>query len=445
MTGAWVAFGFVIGAAGATVGVLPALGIVAASVAIAWGFARDERRPLVTSLLIVLGFALGLARYAVWEPTSDRVAEGQGKVLWIDDTSSLQRLVALRDDGRLVGLEVDGRLELLPGERIAWRGEYRVGRTRLAGVPVTGTYYVASEDVQRGQRESVLQSVRNWVRSTVLRGVPEPSGSLALGILTGDDRGLSRGTRQVLREAGLSHLTAVSGWNVAVVTAFADGLLSALRARRWIRSLAILTLVWGYAALTGLEPPVIRAAAMASLYVLARWRGWPREPLSALGWAVVLALIVRPELLASLAFQLSALATAALSVGRLLVAERSWGELIVLPVVVQAAVTPLLLARFGTYSLVAPLANVLVEPVVPWLLVAGLIALIGGVMPWLASVFGVPAWILGQWIVLVGDIAGRLPGGAGKSMAPPIEWIEWVYALAGAGTLAWIDRRATAP
>ncbi len=445
MTGAWVAFGFVIGAAGATVGVLPALGIVAASVAIAWGFARDERRPLVTSLLIVLGFALGLARYAVWEPTSDRVAEGQGKVLWIDDTSSLQRLVALRDDGRLVGLEVDGRLELLPGERIAWRGEYRVGRTRLAGVPVTGTYYVASEDVQRGQRESVLQSVRNWVRSTVLRGVPEPSGSLALGILTGDDRGLSRGTRQVLREVGLSHLTAVSGWNVAVVTAFADGLLSALRARRWIRSLAILTLVWGYAALTGLEPPVIRAAAMASLYVLARWRGWPREPLSALGWAVVLALIVRPELLASLAFQLSALATAALSVGRLLVAERSWGELIVLPVVVQAAVTPLLLARFGTYSLVAPLANVLVEPVVPWLLVAGLIALIGGVMPWLASVFGVPAWILGQWIVLVGDIAGRLPGGAGKSMAPPIEWIEWVYALAGAGTLAWIDRRATAP
>jgi hypothetical protein len=114
-------------------------------------------------------------------------------------------------------------------------------------------------------------------------------------------------------------------------------------------------------------------------------------------------------------------------------------------VVVHAVVTLLLLARFGTYSLVAPLANVLVEPVVPWLLATGLIALIGGVMPWLASVFGVLAWILGHWIVLVGDIAGRSPGGTGTSMAPPIEWIEWVYALAGAGILAWIDRRATAP
>lgn len=445
MTGAWVAFGFVIGAAGATVGMLPALGIVAASVAIAWVFARDERRVLVTSFLVVSGFTLGLARYAMWEPASDRLAEGRGKVLWIDDTSSLQRLVALRDDGRLVGLQVDGRLELLPGEPIVWRGEYRVDRTRLDGVPVAGMYHVSAEDVQRGQREGVLQSVRNRVRSTVLRGVPEPSGSLALGILTGDDRGLSRSTRLVLREAGLSHLTAVSGWNVAVVTAFADGLLSVLRARRWIRPLAILALVWGYATLTGLEPPVIRAAAMASLYVLARWRGWPREPLNALGWAVVLVLILRPELLASLAFQLSALATAALSVGRLLVAGRRWGEFILLPVVVHAVVTPLLLARFGTYSLVAPLANVLVEPVVPWLLATGLIALIGGVMPWLASVFGVPAWILGHWIVLVGDIAGRSPGGTGTSMAPPLEWIEWVYALAGAGMLAWIDRRATAP
>ena len=445
MTGAWVAFGFVIGAAGATVGVLPALGIVAAGVAIAWGFACDERRLLVTSLLIVLGFALGLARYVAWEPASDRVVQGQGKILWIDDTSPLQRLVALRDDGRLVGLQVEGRLELVTGERIAWRGEYRVDRTRLAGVPVAGIYRVSAEDVQRRQREGVLQSIRNWVRATVLRSVPEPSGSLALGILTGDDRGLSQRTRQVLREAGLSHLTAVSGWNVAVVTAFAEGLLSVLRARRWIRSLAILAVVWGYAALTGLEPPVIRAAAMASLYVLARWRGWPGEPLSALGWAVVLVLIVRPELLASLAFQLSALATAALSVGRLLLVGRRWGEFILLPVVVHAAVTPLLLARFGTYSLVAPLANVLVEPVVPWLLAAGLIALVGGVIPWLASAFGVPAWILGHWIVLVGDLAGRMPSGAGKSLAPPIEWIEWIYALAGAGTLAWIDRRARTP
>jgi hypothetical protein len=90
VTGAWVAFGFVIGAAGATVGMLPALGIVAASVAIAWVFARDERRVLVTSFLVVSGFTLGLARYAMWEPASDRLAEGRGKVLWIDDTSSLQ-------------------------------------------------------------------------------------------------------------------------------------------------------------------------------------------------------------------------------------------------------------------------------------------------------------------------------------------------------------------
>lgn len=442
MTGAWLGLGFVLGVLAEQSNPLKSLVFVISLVMSCWLIGRHGWHLVRIVGVLLVGFVLGVVRYQVLPVRPAEGTSASGVVLTVaGDGSETLEVVILRDDGQLVGLTVNDPIAVQVGERVVWEGVYRPGWSTVAGVEVAGQYEIQSFEAEQERALWPLLALRNWVRQAVLRVVPEPSGSLALGVMIGDDRGLAAPTRDVLRRSGLSHLTAVSGWNVAVVTAVIEGFLARLSPWWWLRWAGTGTAVWGYAALTGLEPPVQRAATMATLYLFARWRGWPREPISALGWAVVGLLFVRPELARSLAFQLSAIATATLSAMRLGEAkERQWKEFLLVPVAVQLAVTPLLLLRFGTFSLIAPLANALVEPVMPWLLVAGLLALLAALMGSLGTVFAIPAWALGRWIVLVAEWLLRIPGVSGVMIEPPVWIVVWLYVLSAGSWLAWIDR-----
>ncbi|MCM8747097.1 ComEC/Rec2 family competence protein [Thermomicrobium sp. CFH 73360] len=442
MTGAWLVLGFVLGVLADQNNPLESLVLLLSLVASSWLLGRHGWHLVRMASVLVLGLVLGVVRYHVLLVPSTLGTSTSGVVLTVaDGNSETSEVVILRDDGQLVGLTVDDPTAVEVGQRVVWQGVYHPGRSTVAGIGVVGQYEIEAFEAEQERAFWPLLALRRWVRDAVLRVVPEPSGSLTLGILTGDDRGLAASTRDVLRRSGLSHVTAVSGWNVAVVTAVVEGVVARLSPWVWLRWVGIGTAVWGYAVLTGLEPPVQRAAAMATLYLLARWRGWPREPISALGWAVVGLLLVRPELAYSLAFQLSAIATFTLSAMRLgETKERQWKEFLLVPVAVQLAVTPLLLLRLGTFSLVAPLANALVEPVMPWLLVAGLLALLAALMGSLGTVLAIPAWALGRWIVLVAEWLLRIPGVSGVMIEPPVWIVVWLYVLAAGLWLAWIDR-----
>lgn len=442
MIGSWLALGIVTSVLVARSSWLAGVGLCSTVLVVValtkWRVPQDLARTVV---MLGVGFALGIGRIVVLHEPSPATAEAVGIVQWSADGLGSD-LVALRDDGRLVALSAPSGATVGAGERVAWRGAYRPGRRRVAGIQVIGTYEVESIRVITGA-DALLAGVRARVRETVLSTIPEPSGSLALGVLIGDDRGLATETRAVLRRVGLSHLTAVSGWNVAVVAGFLEGLFRRIRWRTWVRLVPVGLGVWCYAVVTGLDPPVLRAATMASLYLLARWRGWPRQPISALGWAVVIVLLARPALIDSLAFQLSGIATAVLCVGGLVYRGR-W-ESVVLPVFVQLAVTPLLLQRFGTYSLVAPLANVLVEPVVPVLMAVSVAVLVDLVVPGVGEVVGLPAWLAGRWIVAVGESLASMPNATGVTISPRGWIMAWLYLLCGTWILGWIDRRGTAP
>ncbi len=445
MTGAWFGLGCVIGVLAAASDPLYAAALVVSLIVSSWLIGRRGWQLIRIVSVLLVGFLFGAARYLVLPVPPAEGARGSGVVLAVaGDGRKTTEIVVLRDDGQLVGLTGVDRSEIHEGERVVWHGVYRPGRSTVAGVRVAGQYEMTSLEAEQDLTLWPLLALRSWVRQAVLRVVPEPSGSLVSGVMTGDDRGLAAPTRDALRRSGLSHLTAVSGWNVAVVTAVTERFLVWISPWRWLRWIGTGAAVWSYAVLTGLEPPVQRAATMASLYLLARWRGWPREPISALGWAVAGLLLVRPELARSLAFQLSALATATLSAMRVgEVKRRAWKELLLAPAAVQLAVTPLLLLRFGSFSLVAPLANALVEPIMPWFLVAGLMALSGALLGPLGMVLALPAWALGRWIVLVAEWSLRIPGGSGVMIEPPVWSVVWLYVLVGGSWLAWIDRGRT--
>ncbi|TVP68150.1 MAG: DNA internalization-related competence protein ComEC/Rec2 [Nitriliruptor sp.] len=211
--------------------------------------------------------------------------------------------------------------------------------------------------------------LRSRVRQAATRHLDARTGGLLVGFVTGDTRLLPAEDREAMQATSLTHLTAVSGTNVAIVIGGVLGLAGLLRAPPVVRRTAVAAVVPWFAFLTRFEPSVLRAGSMALLLLLAGVRGHVRDARHALAVAVLLLVLLDPRLAASLGLLLSATATA----GVLLVAPvvrdrlparipRRVATLVGVTVGAQVAVLPVLLATFGELALVSVPANLLAVP-----------------------------------------------------------------------------------
>jgi competence protein ComEC len=214
-----------------------------------------------------------------------------------------------------------------------------------------------------------LASARELFDANTRRVLPEPHASLVGGIVFGARAGLPPDLRAAMSATGTSHLTAVSGANVAMVAGALIVLTSRLVGSAPASLIAILG-VWAYTLLVGAPPSALRAATMATLALAARGLG--RQPDAIVGLAVAAALLLGldPALAFDLGFQLSVAATA----GLILLAPAIEDRLGRLPAVVrgqlgvalaaQLATLPLVVGTFQRVSLVAVPANVLAAPTI---------------------------------------------------------------------------------
>ena len=346
--------------------------------------------------------------------------------------------------GDEVAVEVQLRGPPLNANEAAYRE-----RLRRQGVGALGRAYEVSVLGHRSNPVGeVFAGLREWLLNGLVTTVPEPEASLAAGILLGVRAGIDPAIRDAFAIAGLSHVVAISGWNVAIVVVLLGGLTKPLRRRAGPVVPAVLALaaVAGYVVLVGASPAVVRAALMAAALVLARLAGSPAHAASALMGAVLAMLLVTPSALWDVGFQLSALATGGLIVlgapieGRL---ERwpAWIRTpVALTVAAQLATLPVLLATFGQVSLVAPLANVAVVPLIPAVMAgAALASLVGGLailapVPLLADVAtwlsGGVAWLPLRGLIAVGTGAAQLPLAAVPMAGSPILTAAWYPILA---------------
>lgn len=259
----------------------------------------------------------------------------------------------------------------------------------------------------------------NDVRRALERGAESlrpRERSLFLGLVIGDDRFQPADLTLAFREAGLSHMTAVSGQNVAFVLAAAAPVLRRLRLAP--RLLLTLGLLAAFALVTRGEPSVLRATGMAAVAAYGAAVGRPTSGLRALATAITALLLCDPLLVTSLGFRLSVAGAAGI-----LVAARPIEQVLPGPewlrsplsvtLAAQLAVAPLLIAAFGSVTAASVLTNLLVAPaagpVMAWGLVAGLVAgLLGGRA---AVLLHLPTRALLEWIERVAVAGARWPLG----------------------------------
>lgn len=321
---------------------------------------------------------------------------------------------------RILVLGTDpGWRHLLPGQRVTATGRLLVPR----GGDLTAAVLSSTSPPQRHGEPSWAQRAAGALRAGLQRAcapLPDEPGGLLPGLVVGDTSRLSPTVEDDFLVAGMTHLNAVSGSNVAIVV----GLVLLLA--RWCRAGPRLTALLSGLALIGFvilarpSPSVVRAAVMGAIGLVALAAGRSRAALPALAAAVTVLVLLDPALAADPGFALSVLAT-----GGLLLLAPGWrdrlrrrgvpvgvAEALVVPAAAQVACAPVVAGLSGTVSLVAIPANLLATPAVaPATLLGVATAVLSPVWmtgaeftAWLGSW---PAW----WLVLVARYAARLPAG----------------------------------
>ena len=224
-----------------------------------------------------------------------------------------------------------------------------------------------------------LGKLRQQVIAISHRTLNEHSSAIVLGMLIGHKEQLPAEVEDSFRKSGLIHILVVSGFNLTII-ALGVGVFAKLAGRRLIDVLA-LVLIWLFVILVGATAAVIRAAVMASIIILARFSGRLAVSAASLLLAVVIMSALNPwQLFYDIGFQLSVAATfGVLEASRLRVrlgAEGWLSELLWPSLGAILCTAPIIAHYFGTLSTVAPLANLLVLPLVPYLMLFGALALL---------------------------------------------------------------------
>jgi competence protein ComEC len=253
--------------------------------------------------------------------------------------------------------------------------------------------------------------------TTLATNLPGDGALLLPGLAIGDTTAVTESLDEAMKASSLSHLTAVSGANCAIVIGLIMFAGAAIGLSRLVRVGCSLVVLAGFVVLVTPEPSVVRAAVMATLVLGAFAAGRPVQGVPVLGAAVLVLLVIDPWLARQYGFALSVLATGGLLVlaGPLARKLAGWmplwlGAVIAVPVAAQLACQPVLILLDASIPTFGIVANLLAGPAAPLATVLGLVAcLVAPLAPGVALMVAQIAWLPAAWIAAIARFFADAP------------------------------------
>ena len=279
-----------------------------------------------------------------------------------------------------------------------------------------------------------ILSFKNKLREAVNQSLSPPQSSILAAVILGDKRNISEEWKDKLNRTGLRHLTAVSGMHIVILTSILMSFLIAIGFWRGQAFYLTVGFIFLYILMIGFQPSAVRAAIMAGLFLSAQKVGRVSYSQRAVIFAGALMLAQNPFLLKNdVGFQLSFLAV--MGIIYLFSIFQRWLKFIpqdkylnlknILSMTFSAQVftLPILIYNFGYLSLVSPLTNILIVPLLPFIMVSGFIfSLVGIFWQFLGWLLSFPAWLLLTYLTKIIDWFYCLPF---ASLEFKISW-QWV-------------------
>lgn len=268
------------------------------------------------------------------------------------------------------------------------------------------------------------------VKAHLVRGLekvlPEPHASFAAALLLGERATMPEELRQAFQVTGTTHIVAVSGMHVVMLSQVLTVLLSLFAIPATARRATTAVFLVLFTAMIGAPASAVRGLVFGLLLLLAESVGRPRAMTMTIATTVAVLLLVSPNFLFDLGFQLSFLAVVGIVYGVPVIAHfvRAWistlhpwflpiATLSITAFTATAITTPLLAATFGRISFIGLLANVLVVPFVLYVTIAILItALCAALHPLLAFPAGIVSYVTLDIMMRIVLLLARLPGAA---------------------------------
>ncbi len=300
-----------------------------------------------------------------------------------------------------------------------------------------------------GNRGNVLLKAiyrfKNSLQERINLVLPEPHASLLAGLLLGSRGGMPEDLTQDFRTTGLTHIVAISGYNITMLITVMGTFLFwlPLKWRFWPSVL----LIAGFTLLTGASASAVRAAVMGILGLLALQLNRIQTTRLTVLWSAFLMLAWNPkQLWYDAGFQLSFLALiGVLEIGPLLQPylrrlPKFLGiqESFCLTLSAQMLASPWILYLFGQFSLIAPVSNLLAPPAVPAAMLLGTVSvLLSGIWLPMGRMTAVIAWLPLQWITGVARLLSSLPYASFDLPGLSTIWIVLYYGL----LVGWMIRK----
>lgn len=412
----------------------------------------------VAGAIVSAGWAIGAIRASV--ALDGRAASSLEFVVQgdpsINDGAYSYTCDAIADGGRVGAVRLSCDRELSAGSRVRVIGRVSrfendaYGRSRVLRGELRKVKAVRIVSIDGGSPGPLLR-LRNELLA-VIAPATDPARSLIAGVVCGRSSELrAQPAGEWFSVTGTAHLIAVSGSHLAIVGFVIESALQMTRCSRGLqRALLAATLV-AYAAFTGASPSAVRACCMVFATLVANGAGRRRHGVSALFVTMSIFLLLRPTVLFEMGFQLSCASVFAIlcfcpyatyALGELGVPAGIAGILSV-TLCSQLATLPITVPAFGTFSLIAPIANAAIGPVVSVLLAVSVVLVPCSIVP-----------LLRPWVLMVPMLAARcalffeqlfaaIPG-ASVSVPPDSVWV-YVVPLSLTALLVWWPRPRTRP
>jgi len=301
-----------------------------------------------------------------------------------------------------------------PGDAISLSGKLIQTREKK----VAGTL-IAAGDLKVTKTanwfENALSSIRSNFRSRA-EALGGDAGALIPGMILGDTALQSEDFSTQMRRAGLSHLTAVSGANFAIVSALVFFLFRGVIPRIIPRLLVTSIFLLVFLLLVRPSPSVLRAGVMAAVLLLSKATGNKRNSVAALATAIAALLLLDPFQSIDPGFVLSVLATGGLIFLAPVLSRKlsrylpEWlSEAVAIPSAATITCTPYIIFLSGEVSILSVIFNLLVAPVVAPITIIGFISVLLIPIPFIPELLLHVAKFLAQWIVFVSGLTHHLP------------------------------------
>lgn len=320
-------------------------------------------------------------------------ADSSPSISSADSASELTSVIEL--SGTLY-VKLASRLDLERSDIITLKGKLGDGFGTFAGT-LFRPEVISLEKLAPGD---IFAKFQNAFSDLIHQFIPSPEAELGLGYLMGMKSGLSDSFSDALRAVGMTHVVVASGAHLSILTNAVRKLFGKIS--KFAGLLFALLMILGFACVVGFTPSMTRASLVAILSLLASHVGRQFTPLRLIGFVAMLTLFINPINFLNLGWQLSfASFFGILVLGPRLQRHLYGGKtppwlasMLITSISTSLICAPILIYNFGSISLLSLVANLIILPTLPYIMLAVLLTGVTSFLPWLATIIAKIATLL---------------------------------------------------